>query len=304
MRVAGRATGRASILHRGRAVLRILLPTLLLAGSAWAQPRQCLGTGETLIILDETFVVSLAPDGFENQLKVARCAPLIQRPGILFDYSAWDVGAFNHLSPIYDLQGVTAAVVPLSFLELRVDAAVIGVWTLPLEGAGYFAVSGYGAAPKRQRPEDARSSWGANVTASARLQAEAPFFHDTFVFTNTFQADWWFMNGGTHFFNPRRDVVLAKSDVLLKNVTNVLFKVQARETVAFQLGAQNDLTFVPASGYVGNILGLFLSVQSRRHAALLRDLEPFVRLGVHTHGHRRGFQLFGGISLAWGWARP
>lgn len=285
-------------------MLRILLAGLLVAANALAEPRQCLGTGGTLVILDETFVVSLAPDGFENQLKVARCAPLIRKDGVLFDHSSWDVGAFNYLSPIYDMQGVTAAMIPLSFLELRVDAAAIGMWTLPLEGAGYFAASGYGADPKHQPPEDARSTWGANLTFSARLQAEGAFFHDTFVFTHLFQADCWFMNGGSHYFNPRRDVVLARSDVLLKNITNVQFRIQASESVGIQLGAQNDFTYVPASGYAANIIGLFVSVPIRREHGRLRDLEPFVRLGAHTHGYRTGFQLFGGISLAWGWKRP
>lgn len=278
----------------------LLLVVTLLAPAAGAAPAQCLGTGGALVILDDTLVVSLAPDGFENQVKATLCQPLIQRPGILFDYSSWDIGVFNYVSPIYDLQGVTVGVVPLSFLELRVDAAAIGVWTLPLEGAGYYALPGYGADVRTMPAADARGSVGANVTLSARLQGEVPLFNDVLVVTNTFQVDYWYLKGGGHYFNPRRDVVLARSDYVLKNIATALIKVRMSDTVGFQLGAQDDLTVVPGSGHVVNVIGLFLSLPVRR-AGALRDLEPFVRLGAYTHGERTGFQLFGGLSLAWGW---
>ncbi|MBS1150977.1 MAG: hypothetical protein H6Q89_2675, partial [Myxococcaceae bacterium] len=38
-----------------------------------------------------------------------------------------------------------------------------------------------------------------------------------------------------------------------------------------------------------------------RREGVLRDIEPFVRFGAYTHhANRSGFQLFGGISIAWG----
>jgi hypothetical protein len=257
--------------------------------------------------VDETLVISLAPDGFENQLKVTRCAPLIQRPGILFDYSSWDIGVFNYLSPIYDMQGVTVGVVPLSFLELRVDAAAVGMWTLPLDGAGFFSFPGYTKAftEKSMPGVNARSAYGANVTLSARLQGEMPVFNDKLIITNTFQVDYWRVGAaggddGSHYYNARRDVILARSDVLLKNNAMLLFRVNASETVGLQFGVQDDFTYVPGSSYVANIIGVFVSAPIRRKGTL-RDIEPFVRLGTYTHhAYRSGFQLFGGISMAWG----
>lgn len=280
----------------------VLLAWVGLPGVARAAASQCLGTGGSLLILDETFVVSLAPDGFENQLKASLCKPLIQRPGILFDYSSWDIGAFNYLSPIYDQQGVTVGIMPLSFLELRVDASALAIWSLPLEGAGYFDFPDYTTrfTEKEMPATRARSAWGANVTFSARLQAEVPVFNDHLVVTNTVQLDHWYVGDASHYYNARRDVVLARSDWLVKNIAILVFKVRASSTVALQFGVQNDLTWVPASGYVGNILGAFLSVPIRRQGRL-RDLEPFVRFGAYTHhAYRSGFQLFGGLSLAWG----
>jgi len=280
----------------------VLLALVGLSAEAAAAASQCLGTGGSLLIFDETFVVSLAPDGAENQLKATLCKPLIQRPGLLFDYSSWDISAFNYLSPIYDQQGVTVGVVPLSFLELRVDASALAIWTLPLEGAGYFAFPGYTThfTEKEMPASRARSAYGANVTLSARLQGEVPVFDDKLVLTNTFQLDYWHVGDASHYYNARRDVVLARSDWLVKNNATLLFKVRASSTVSLQFGVQDDLTWVPASNYVANIVGAFLSVPIRRQGRL-RDLEPFVRLGAYTHhAHRVGFQLFGGLSLAWG----
>jgi hypothetical protein len=270
--------------------------------AAEAAPSQCLGTGGALVIFDETLVVSLSPDGFENQLKATLCQPLIKRPGILFDYSSWDVGVFNYLSPIYDQQGLTIGVVPLSFLELRVDASALGIWVLPLDGAGYFAFPSYTRqfTDKDLPNAQARTASGVNVTLSARLQGELPVFTQTLVVTNSFQLDYWYVGEGSHYYNARRDVVLARSDWVVKNNANLLFKVKASKEVSLQFGVQDDFTFVPASNYVANIIGVFLSVPIRREG-FLRDIEPFVRFGAYTHhAYRSGFQLFAGISIAWG----
>lgn len=272
------------------------------AVSAQAAPAQCLGTGGSLLILDETLVITLAPDGFENQLKGSLCKPLIKRPGILFDYSSWDIGVFNYLSPIYDQQGITLGLVPLSFLELRVDASALGYWTLPVDSGGYFAFPSYtDRFTERELPAArARSAHGANVALSARLQAEVPVFKDTLVVTNTFQLDYWNVGDASHYYNARRDVILARSDWLIKNNANLLFKVQASQSVSLQFGVQDDFTYVPGSRYVANILGAFLSVPIRREGTL-RDIEPYVRFGAYTHhAYRMGFQFFGGISIAWG----
>ena len=270
---------------------------------ARAEPSQCLGTGGSLLIFDETLVISLAPDGPENQVKAMLCLPLIKRPGILFDYSSWDIGVFNYLSPVYDMQGLTIGVVPISILELRVDAAAVGIWPISsFDAAGYFALPGYTTHFKETDlpGSAARAARGANVTLSARLQGEVPVFNDTLVITNSFQLDYWYVGDGSHYYNPRRDVVLAKSDWLVKNNANLLFKVRASKTVSLQFGVQDDFTYVPASNYVANIIGVFLSVPIRREGTL-RDIEPFVRLGAYTHhAYRSGFQVFGGVSFTWG----
>ena len=76
--------------------------------------------------------------------------------------------------------------------------------------------------------------------------------------------------------------------------------MRASKTVSLQFGVQDDFTYVPASNYVANIIGVFLSVPIRREGTL-RDIEPFVRLGAYTHhAYRSGFQVFGGVSFTWG----
>ena len=269
---------------------------------AQAEPRQCLGTGGSLLIVDETLGISLNPDGFENQLKTTLCQPLIKRPGIMFDYSSWDIGVFNYVSPIYDQQGITVGFDPISILELRVDASALGYWTVPADSGGYFAFQGYSKHYTEQDlPErDARTAKGANVTFSARLQGELPVFNDTLVITNTFQVDYFYVGDAPYYYNARRDVVLARSDFLLKNISNLMLKVALSRTASLQFGVQDDFTYVPGSNYVANVIGAFFSVPIRREGTL-RDIEPFLRLGTYTHhAFRTGFQMQLGISIAWG----
>lgn len=269
---------------------------------AFAKPGQCLGRGTAQWMVDETLVAVANPEGFENQLRANACLPLTDRPGLLFDYTQVETGFFSYTSPVYVHLGTYAAISPLSFLTIRGDAAGLVIWPLPMDGAGYFSMPGYQkslanvALPAR----DATSSSGLNLTLSATLQGALPLSRWLrIVATDTFAADYFYVSGGEYYVNQRRDVVLRKSDVLLKNTAFFAVDVLASSEVTVRLGAIDDLTWVPGSGELQNIASAFVSVPIRRDG-LLRDIEPYVRAGAYTaHGWRSGFTVMAGVSLAW-----
>ena len=283
-----------------------IVAALLAASPALAEPSQCLGRGKAQWMLDSTLLGVVNPIGVEEQVRANACLPLIDRPGLLFDYTSFDAGLFSYVSPVFAHVGGYVSVSPLSFLVLRADAAAVGIWPLPMDGAGYFEVKGYrGMVTDAEMPAaKARSSSGANVTFTATLQGAVPLSPRLELeAADAFGADWWLVGDRPYYVNQRRDVVLARSDWLIKNTATLILAVQASRDVSVHLGAIDDLTWVPASNVAINQLTGFFSVFIRRDAQL-RDIEPFVRAGAYTQrgDTRQGFTLMFGISL--GWAVP
>lgn len=282
----------------------ILGIALVAPGAAGAEPRQCLGRGDERWLVDQTLLLLAGPEAFENQLRGNACLPILtDHEGILFDYAAFETGFFDYLSPVYTHLGTYASVTPLSFLQFRADVAGIVVWPLPLDGAGYFEFPGYtGRTSDVTMPAaDGRSALGLNVTLTMTLQAAVPLGSRVELqLNNSFGPDYFYLGDKPHYFNPRRDVVLKRSDYLVKNTALLALEIRATPEVAVRLGAVDDLTWVPGSEQelINQVFG-YASVQIRRDKDL-RDIEPFAKLGAYTsHGWRTGFCAQVGLSLAW-----
>ena len=275
---------------------------MLWAPLALAKPEQCLGHGTSQWIIDETLVATANPDGPENQLRVAVCRPLYDRPGILFDYAALEYGVFSYVSPVYVHQGAYVAITPLSFMSLRADAAGVFIWPLPLSGAGYYGKTGYVKTfnDSDLKAGDARFAGGLNLTFTLTLQGEVPLTDRVRLqAVNSFSGDYWYVGDQPYWVNLRRDVVLAKSDWLIKENVFAGLAIELDPRWTLRVGAVDDVNWVPRAGYLANILAGFVSLPFRREG-LFRDVEPFVRLGAYTaHAFRTGAQLFTGISVAW-----
>jgi hypothetical protein len=284
----------------------LLVATLLLAPLAEAGTQSCLDTGHAQFIIDETLLGIVNPEGFENQLRAARCTPMFDVPGILFDYASWEVGFFNIIGPIYVHQGAYLDVVPLSFLELKVAGAGVEYWPLPLDGAGYFPLEGYTTHYKdTDLGSTGRAATGANATFTATLRGEVPLWGPhALYFADSLSADYWYLEGGDYYFNARRDVVLKKSDWVVNNYATLLLELRPTEKVGVHVGLVDDLNYVPASGYLANIVGVIASVPIRR-SGTVRDIEPFVRAAIYTHhAYRSGVQVLFGVSLDWAMLAP
>jgi hypothetical protein len=282
---------------------------LLAASPALAQPAQCLARGTAQWVVDSTLLGLINPLGFEEQLTAKACLPLIDEPGILFDYTQFETGLFTYVGPIYAHVGGFMAISPLSFLVLKAEASGVGFWTVPMDGAGYTPQSRYrDSIPDAEMPANRLlSTSGANVAFTATLQGAAPLGSRLQILaSDAFGADWWTVGRASHYLNFRRDVVLAREDWVVKNTATVALDLRANDEVFIRVGAIDDLTYVPGVpgsdwNYVLNQLTGYFSVFVRRNSKL-RDIEPYVRVGGYTHGaasRRSAVTVMTGISLAW-----
>jgi hypothetical protein len=279
-----------------------LLLLLVAVPTARASPHHCLGEPGKRLILDETLVGVVNPLGVENQLKASACWPLVERPGLLFDYTNVELGLYDNLSPIYVQQGAFVSVTPLSPLVVRVEAAGVQYWPLPLSGAGYFGVADYRADYREAAlpASRARAATGAELGASATLQGAIEVSRRvSIVVTSAFAAEYWVLGSAAFYVNMRRDAILARADLLAKNTALALVQI-TRGKAIMRAGIVDDLTAVPAAGYVANVVGGTAMIDFRHLRPALHELSAFVRVGAYTsHAFRTGVNVFFGVSAVW-----
>jgi hypothetical protein len=272
------------------------------AAPADAKPHHCLDEAGAKLIVDETLVGVVNPYGAENQLKLSACWPLIERPGLWFDYTNVEIGFYNYASPIYVQQGAFVAVTPLSAIVLRAEAAAVQYWPLPLDGAGYFALDSYRADYRDSALPAARADAAAGVQAgaSATLQGEIPLApRVVLAATDTVNPEYWAIGNAAFWLNERRDAILARHDWLVKNTAVLVVGVKCACAI-LRAGAFDDLTVVPRAGYAGNAVGGVVMIDLRHVTPSLHELSAFARVGGYTeHAFRRGATAFFGVSAVW-----
>jgi hypothetical protein len=248
--------------------------------------KHCLDEPYTRFTINHTLAGQINPLGSEQHLLASLCVPLIKTPGILFDYTHFEVGLSNYLSPTYDHQGGFISISPLSFLKLRVEAAGLYIWTIPVDGAGHFSFPGYNSDfSEDTRPSSrAGTAGGAVVGLSATLQGAAPLPKGLkILITDTFLAEYWVVGDKEYYYNLRRDAILAQTDWVAKNSGAVLLEVPFSSNVSLRVGFTDDTTFVPRSGFVNNIAAGIATLLVNRISSVIRNFQPFVRAGVYTH---------------------
>ncbi|MGC4118123.1 MAG: hypothetical protein QM765_26950 [Myxococcales bacterium] len=269
------------------------------SGPALAQSEACLGQGQRKVLLDEALLVLTEPLGVENQLAVYDCTPLVREPGVLYKLTSIELGLSSYLAPAYANLGAFLRVTPLSFLRLKAEAMAVGYWPFPLDAAGYFPVSGDSArfSGKDLPASRAGSAGGIEASLEATLRLELALADWAGVaLQDVFATEYWHLGGAPFYFNMRRDVVLASSDVLVKNTGVLLAYFKLTPSATLRVGPIDDVTVVPRSGYRAHSLGAVALLELKR-VLWGGNLTPFVRLdGYLEHRFRSGVNLFFGLS--------
>lgn len=264
--------------------------------------KHCLGEPKTQRFVKQTLGVDLNPTGAEHQLTLGVCAPLVEGRGALFDYTNVQLGAVNYVSPVYAHLGGYASVAPLSLLELRAEATSLYLWPIAIDGAGYYGFRSYtDDARNAARPkENGGRAGGLELTLSATLRGAAPITKRAKVLVaDTLSLDFWRVGDAPYYYNLRRDLMLARSDVLLKSSALVVAEIAVSENAALRVGPVDELSYVPGSGYVGNLVGGIATLLVRRVGPRVRSFQPFFRAGGYTHhAFRQGeYNILAGIDV-------
>lgn len=288
-------------------IAALLLLGLLVGGHAGlAQSRMksgkhCIGAPGQSLYLTQALVGQLEPSGVLHILQFSYCRPLITHPGLLFDYTHLELGAMNYLAPTFSHYGVFIGISPLSFFKVRAEVSFFHQWTIPIDGKGYFPLSGYQAdfSDETLKSSLGKSASGVNAKLTLTLQARVKLGGMVeLLLKNDIAADYWWLDRRGFYKNQRLDLVLQRSDVALTNTAVVLLNLRFHRNMAIAFGAADVLSYVPANPYTANLVAGMVVFTIKRLGSTVRDLSIFTRLGAYTHHANRKGKFTGVIGAA------
>lgn len=288
--------------------------------------KHCLGEAVNKTTLEHTVAGSINPLGIGNTLRLGWCTPLIKKPGLLWDFTNFDIGALMMNSPTDTHLGVQMFLAPISILVLRAEATAFYIWPTPLQGAGFITVNspsdftlarlspdptGWnhnpapGEMPGPVTP--ASTAFGGRVMIGATLQGQVPIVKKLDIQAAIgAQAEYWAVSSpalasvppGGGFYAARRDVILLGSaDWVIASTAALLLNIKPHYNLNLKLGGFNDLVYVPSHGYLGNIAGGILVLNVPNLRFLAKSFNFFFRGGLFTH---HAFRVGGGLTIAGG----
>ena len=136
---------------------------------------------------------------------------------------------------------------------------------------------------------------------SATLQGELDAGPLELQFTNTLAAEAWWLGDQSYYVNLRRDVILARKDYLLVNMNIARVVAPLPWGTEVSVGWIDETFYVPASRFFANRLAGLVTWKVKRVGNVLRDLEPFLALGIHTHNPYLAGEPYGvtGVSAVY-----
>jgi hypothetical protein len=269
-------------------------------GAVASTGKHCFGDARPKWLAATTLIGQVNPLGLELQLQVGRCLPLITTPGDLFDYTNAQYGLAAYISPVYAMPGAFVSIAPLSVFELRAEVEAIRQWTIGMDGSGYFPLTGYDAPVKTLPAANARPAQGFTANFTANLQAEFPLAARwSLLAVNSASYQLWRLGDAPYYYNVRYDLVMARSEWILKNTVLALVNHDLSDRVKVRLGVIDDASWVKGSGYHQNLLGALVTGVISHWPGPRSETQPFLRVGGYTaHEQRQGeLQLLAGVGV-------
>ncbi|MEM9190997.1 MAG: hypothetical protein AAGF12_17560 [Myxococcota bacterium] len=255
--------------------------------------RHCLGESRTKWVLHQLGVALVNPTGAENTFRLGLCTPFIQTPGILFDFTSIEAGINQQISPTYVHLGGYVQLTPLSIIQLRVELNGVGIWPLKaFDRAGYFELSGYDAQfdPDTLVSDLAEGAFGWNLSIYGTLRARVglgPTF--ALILLSQASVEYWSVGEGDFYFNLRREVIARKNDWIFANDALFGLSFPVTPDLRLRVGGYDSIRYVFESGYFSHQVGGFVMAYWPTPGGIVRELSPFLRVGVHTdHDFREG----------------
>lgn len=257
---------------------------------------RCVSQSEPRWVAHQGLVLLLNPMGAEHNLRVGLCVPLYETPEAAFSLNHVEVGVTSYVSPIYATGGGYAQIAPATFFFLRAELSGIGVWPLPIDGAGYFPLPGYAARwGSEDLPANAAqtaSGWTARLFSVFRGRVDLAAIGARAVYLaalDALYADYAEIGSAPFYAMIRHDVAAARADWVVANEGVLVVGIPIPDGPDLRIGAYSALRSVPAAGYVGHQVGGIVMLAWDRPLPGIDEISLFIRLGGYTnHAFRTG----------------
>ncbi len=255
----------------------------------------CLGEPSPKLVMHQVLGIKWGPWGIEHQLRIGGCAPLVRKPGVLFDNSFIEAGFQAHTSPIYVMPGAYLDIAPLSILKFHFQVAPILYWPARLQGAGYYALDGYQSdyTETLLLPEDGETAQGWYLRMGTTLQFAVSLGPIRLLASDQVLFEYWQLGDQPFYFHNRNDIPAARKEWFVDNMALVLAEIPLHRNLDLRVGVNHQLTMNFGARQMANFLGGVALFRFKKLGPALRDFTPLVRLGVRTqHPVRQGAFTF------------
>lgn len=233
-------------------------------------------------LAEQEMVFLLNPMGMEHTFRAALRLDFGDESSLLTQGLNARAGFFSRISPVYANHGAYLEVTPVSFFTIGAEASEWEIWSLPLSGAGHYALPGYG--PYGSLPENlGQSARGFSLAAYAQLQAAFTIGDVRFMVRDRVTVDGTSLGEDAHYYNLRYDLVAARDELIVKNDALAVAEFALSGSSHLLVGAFSDLRAVPAAGYVGHQFGPFAALVFSDPADPFEELGIFLRGAYYTH---------------------
>ncbi len=235
-------------------------------------------------VVTQRVVGLVNPVGAEHMIAVGVRAPLGDQDELLFGGAHVEAGLVDYTSPIDTRYGAYLQLSPLAFLVLRAELTGIAMWSLGMEGAGFYPVDGYGAEVRGDNlaAGSGGDATGSNLQLSAIVQGAVSLGPVRPIFWSQLALDHETLGDAPFHYSPRTGLVLRRDDWMLGSSTMLLLEVALDEGVLLRVGAYDDLRYVPGSGVLINQVGPMVALSLERVDPSITEILFLVRAAAYT----------------------
>jgi len=227
----------------------------------------------------------------EHQLRIGGCAPLVRKPGVIFDYSFIEAGFQAHSSPIYVMPGGYVDIAPLSILQFHFQFAPVFYWPARLNGAGYYPMDSYQQdyTETLLLPELGESALGWYLRAGTTVQLAVPIGPVDLLVSDNLMFEHWQLGEDNYYFHNRNDIPAARREWFIDNMALLLAGLPVHPNLDLRVGLNHQLTMNFGAKQMSNFFGGIAMFRFKKLGKALYDFTPLVRVGVRPqHPVREG----------------
>ena len=247
--------------------------------------KHCLEQGRAKPMMSSLLGLQYAGWGLEHRLRVGFCAPLIKKPGIVWNRSFIQAGYQQHLSPIYLKPGGYLMVAPFSFLVFNLEAAPILYWPIGLDAAGFYPLAGYDAdySESALPAEQGGQAQGWYLRTGVTLQLAAQLGPVRLIVLDSLQFERWGLGESPFYYHNRNDLPAAQTDNFLDNNAVILAEFDVHPNAQLRVGINDQATLNIQGNKLSNTLAGVVMLNLSRLGKRVVNFSPMFRIGGRTH---------------------